>query len=222
MTQLPVDAAPLPIPDALVNLLERNGRWSSDIKAIGPDFFHNSANRTQEPKVLWIGCSDSRVPEGVVCDVLPGVLFTTRNIANQFKLNDDSANSVLTYAVHLKIEHVVLVGHTKCGGVEAALKYVRGIPQDPLPPSLLRWLQPLITLAQRYKAQPPNFDDAVELLVHDNIIAQYNNLLASQALHNQGVQISGPITIHGWLYDLAEGRLSQVISSYVGLEGVQD
>lgn len=72
----------------------------------------------------------------------------------------------------LTLNIVVLVGHTKCGGVEAALKYVRGIPQDPLPPSLLRWLQPLITLAQRYKAQPPNFDDAVELLVHDNIIAQ--------------------------------------------------
>lgn len=67
---------------------------------------------------------------------------------------------------------VVVVGHSKCGGAEAALKYVRGIPQDPLPPALLEWLQPLINLAQKYRFLPTNFDHALNDLIRDNIVQQ--------------------------------------------------
>ncbi|KZT34741.1 carbonic anhydrase [Sistotremastrum suecicum HHB10207 ss-3] len=215
----PWPPAPGTIPPALQKLLDRNERWSEDIKAIGPKFFYESANRTQQPKVLWIGCSDSRVPEGVVCDVLPGVLFTTRNIANQFKPEDISVQAVLTYAVHLEIEHVVVVGHSKCGGAEAALKYVRGIPQDPLPPALFEWLQPLINLAQKYRFLPTNFDHALNDLIRDNIVQQHDNVLRSKALRNEGVKIKQPITVHCWLYDLEEGVLSEIASRFIGLEG---
>ena len=57
-------------------------------------------------KVLWVGCADSRVPESVILACKPGDVFVHRNIANQFHIDDDSALSVLAFAIEeLGIEH---------------------------------------------------------------------------------------------------------------------
>ena len=80
------------------DLLQRNATWSDTLHASEPDLL-KSLEAGQAPKVLWIGCSDSRLPESVVCCAKPGEIFVTRNIANQFNTKDDSVVSVLTYGV---------------------------------------------------------------------------------------------------------------------------
>merc|ERR1712157_133958 len=80
------------------DLLQKNQSWSATFAATKPELAKQLA-QTQTPKILWIGCADSRVPESVVCDANPGDIFVTRNIANQFRLDDDNALSVLTFAV---------------------------------------------------------------------------------------------------------------------------
>jgi carbonic anhydrase len=86
-------------------LLNANEEWAQSVIKDTPDFFTQSATG-QNPKVLWIGCSDSRVPESVITASRPGDIFVHRNIANQFHLDDDSALSVLTYAVKVVgVEH---------------------------------------------------------------------------------------------------------------------
>lgn len=124
--QLPMSTDPV-----IAQLLAANNEWRNAVHHASSDFFEKSA-KDQSPKVLWIGCADSRVPESVVVAAKPGDLFVHRNIAkyvsrhhfrfpsseildsatnqcflrSQFHPNDDSALSVLTYAVeHLNIQH---------------------------------------------------------------------------------------------------------------------
>jgi len=89
----------------LNRLLSSNAQWADDVEKAEPTFFKNTL-KGQQPKILWLGCADSRVPESVIMACRPGDIFVHRNIANQFHLTDDSAQSVLAYAIgELKIEH---------------------------------------------------------------------------------------------------------------------
>lgn len=81
------------------DLFAGNAAWAAGVQAEHPDFLSNLA-KAQAPPLVWIGCGDSRVPESVVLDVLPGQVFTTRNIANQFHDDDDTTKAVLEYGVH--------------------------------------------------------------------------------------------------------------------------
>jgi hypothetical protein len=86
-------------------LLARNTEWCEDKSVTDAELLKQNA-LGQNPSILWIGCSDSRVPESVVAKCNPGDIFTHRNIAGQFSETDDSAMSVLTYAVEaLGVEH---------------------------------------------------------------------------------------------------------------------
>src|SRR5882757_6843176 len=102
-------------------LLERNRAWAEKIKAEEPDFFAQLA-AAQQPKYLWIGCADSRVPANEILGLIPGEIFVHRNIANVVVHTDLNCLSVLQFAVDLlKVEHVLVVGHYGCAGVAAAL-----------------------------------------------------------------------------------------------------
>ncbi|KAI8996231.1 carbonic anhydrase [Trametes punicea] len=185
----------------LARLLSNNAQWAEDVEKAEPGFFAHSA-QGQSPKVLWIGCSDSRVPESVVTASRPGDIFVHRNIANQFHPDDDSALSVLTYAVaHVGVQHVILVGHTNCGGAQACHAAAHApMPAAPSAPkdALGRWLAPLTELAREY--------DDLTALVEANVRAQVANIAATdvvRAAWDQGKDVQ----VHGWVYELETGRL---------------
>jgi len=91
-------------------LLERNGKWA-DRQAVENPLLFPSLAHSQHPQILWIGCSDSRVPETTVLDVLPGDLFVHRNIANVVSAGDMSVLSVVQFAVEvLGVNHIVVCG----------------------------------------------------------------------------------------------------------------
>jgi carbonic anhydrase len=95
-------------------LLERNGSWAERQERVNPLLFPSLA-RSQHPHVLWIGCSDSRVPETTVLDLLPGDLFVHRNIANVVSAGDMSVLSVVQFAVEmLGVSHIVVCGMPFC------------------------------------------------------------------------------------------------------------
>ena len=102
-------------------LLVANVAWAHDTAERNPEFFRDLA-RGQNPHVLWIGCSDSRVPAETITHCEPGDLFVHRNIANLFHSDDDNSASVLEYAVRvLKVGHVIVCGHYGCSGVRSAM-----------------------------------------------------------------------------------------------------
>src|SRR5688500_6752915 len=103
------------------NLLTGNKKWVAEKLRQDPQFFER-LSKGQSPEVLWIGCSDSRVPANEITGTNPGEIFVHRNIANMVVHSDMNLLSVLDYAVNiLKVKHVIVCGHYGCGGVKAAM-----------------------------------------------------------------------------------------------------
>ncbi|HDR9114979.1 TPA: carbonic anhydrase, partial [Burkholderia territorii] len=97
------------------SMLVANIAWARETHEHTPGFFEALA-RGQNPRVLWIGCADSRVPAETITHCAPGELFVHRNIANLFHPDDDNSASVLEYAVRvLEVDHVIVCGHYGCG-----------------------------------------------------------------------------------------------------------
>ncbi|KAH8987983.1 carbonic anhydrase [Lactarius hatsudake] len=162
----------------LAKIFSANAQWAEAVNTADPDFFRLSA-KGQTPKVLWLGCSDSRVPESVITASRPGDIFVHRNIANQIHPDDASALAAITYAVaHVHVEHtcvshkVLVVGHTRCGGADAALKAVAGT-LGTVEPVLERWLTPLIELASKLDSEASS--DPLTRLVEESVRVQVEN-----------------------------------------------
>lgn len=202
MSQLPLNAAE--------DLINANEEWAQSIIRDNPDFFKDSAANPQTPKVLWIGCSDSRVPAAVVTASMPGDIFAHTNIANQFHSFDDNANSVLSYAVDpVGVEHVVLVGHSGCGGVKAAIDAAAKGPVEPHNP-LTRWLNPLIRLVRTLDLRGLPENEVVDKVVEANIFRQVDNICNSEPIVTAWAA-GNNVFVHGWVYDLATGRIRELV-----------
>ena len=106
----------------LADLFERNRAWAAEKQVRQPGFFTRLAQQ-QSPKYMWIGCADSRVPANEIVNLDPGEVFVHRNVANVVVHSDLNALSTIQFAVeHLKVEHIVIVGHYGCAGVRAVAK----------------------------------------------------------------------------------------------------
>ncbi|CAG4888856.1 carbonic anhydrase [Paraburkholderia saeva] len=189
-------------------MLAANVEWAEETITRDPQFF-KELSQGQSPQVLWIGCSDSRVPAETITHCQPGDLFVHRNIANLFPPDDDNCSSVLEYAVRvLKVGHVIVCGHYGCGGVRAAL-----LPPLPELPHVNRRIAPLCALAHTHRdelgAHPT--DDA-----RINRLAELNVLEQVQRLRNTAiVRDSQPAPlVHGWIFSLDDGRIKVVASGY--------
>eukprot|EP01013_Petalomonas_cantuscygni_P008197 TRINITY_DN20916_c0_g1_i1.p1 TRINITY_DN20916_c0_g1~~TRINITY_DN20916_c0_g1_i1.p1 ORF type:complete len:281 (-),score=52.70 TRINITY_DN20916_c0_g1_i1:374-1216(-) len=190
-------------------LLEGNRSFVADKLAGDPKYFSERASRSQRPRFLWIGCSDSRVPAETLCGVEPGDMFVSRNIANQIIATDMSMMSVLEYAVNfLKVEHIIVCGHYGCGGLKAAL--------SPMDLSLIqRWLTPLRDIVRQHDAELfaiQDNDARLRRLVELNVQEQVLNILKcnfiqdarARSQHSNGKRAP---RIHGMVYDLGSGHL---------------
>ncbi len=152
--------------------------------------------------MLWIGCSDSRVPGNESIGLMPGEIFFHRNIANQVQMVDFNGLAVLQYAVEwLKVRHVIVCGHYGCGGVKTALK------QNELG-LLSNWLFSVGELMQRNSTQLDALDrnDRINALCELNVIEQVRNLCRSPIVL-QAWRRGQEMSVHGWIYNLEDGLL---------------
>ncbi|KAF8163448.1 carbonic anhydrase [Crassisporium funariophilum] len=202
-------------------MLTANAQWAEDVAKAEPGFFEQSA-KGQTPHTLWIGCADSRVPDSVITGARPGEIFVHRNIANQLRLNDDNVLSVLRYAVdYLGVEHVVIVGHTECGGAAACLGAAQSpsfsldgpittVSTLPADSALNRWLEPLTRLAASLQLSSTPHEEALPLVVEENVKAQVENLANTITISeawSKGSRKGQDVWIHGWVYELSTGKL---------------
>ncbi|KAK0210840.1 carbonic anhydrase [Desarmillaria ectypa] len=224
----------------IARLFASNAQWAADVDQAEPEFFTELAQGQSPPvcfqrrpqnmllilslsQILWIGCADSRVPESVITGSRPGTIFVLRNIANQFHLDDDSALSALAYAVdHLGVEHVVVVGHSECGGASAcfsaAPSYTSGEPCATvagLSPeeAINKWLYPVTALAASLHLSSAPKEEALPILIEENVRMQVDNLSQASTIINAWKNKSGKgkdVYIHGWVFDLASGRLKDL------------
>ncbi|MBL7735397.1 MAG: carbonate dehydratase [Chitinophagaceae bacterium] len=186
-------------------LFEGNKKWSDDMKKRDPLFFEKNS-KEQKPPVLWIGCSDSRVPANEVTGTLPGEIFVHRNIANMVIHTDLSMLSVLDYSVNvLGVTDVIVCGHYGCGGVNAALSsQPMGLVEN-----WLRNIKDVYRLHQRELDFIKDIEKRAERLVELNVLEQVFNLTKTsiiQSAWNKGKKLS----VHGLIYDLKTGLLTDL------------
>lgn len=182
------------------DLLDNNRRWSQAIRARDPEFFLRLSQQ-QAPKYLWIGCSDSRVPANQIVDLPPGEVFVHRNIANVVVHTDLNCLSAMQYAVDmLKVEHIMIVGHYGCGGVQAVLEGQRlGLADN--------WLRHVGDVMHKHATALARLaDDSARhaRLCELNVIEQVTNVCQTTIV--QGAWERGQaLAVHGWCYGLADG-----------------
>jgi carbonic anhydrase len=154
---------------------------------------------------MWIGCSDSRVPANQITGLAPGEVFVHRNVANVVVPTDLNCLSTIQYAVDmLKVEHLMVVGHYGCGGVQAALSNVRvGLADN--------WLRHIKDVRDRHAALIERTPCAqrLDVLCELNVIEQVMNVAQSTVVQDAWAR-GQDLTLHGWIYGLRDGLLQDL------------
>lgn len=197
--------------EILEKLMANNRAWAAQVERENPGFFQR-LSKQQTPRVLWIGCSDSRVPGNESIGVMPGEVFFHRNVANQLQMVDFNGLSVLQYAVEwLRVRHIIVCGHYGCGGVKTALK------QNELG-LLNNWLYGVGELSRTHKERLdalPDRNHRIDALCELNVIEQVRNVCRSPILL-QAWRRGQDVSVHGWIYDLSKGLLRDLDATVDG------
>lgn len=186
-------------------LFENNRNWVKERLQADPEYFEKMA-QGQSPKYLFIGCSDSRIPESVIAGTNPGEMFVHRNIANLVIHTDMNLMSVLQYSVDvLKVEHVIVCGHYGCGGVKAAI--------DSTDQGLIdKWLTNIKDVYRIYYNELEGIKDDLDRhkrLVELNVREQVYHLCMTGTIQGAWAKGERP-QVHGWVYDIHEGLLKDL------------
>lgn len=187
------------------HLIEKNREWARRISADNPDFFPALA-RQQKPDLLWIGCSDSRVPANEIVDLPPGAVFVHRNISNVVVASDLNCLSTIQFAVDLlKVRHIIVTGHYGCGGVTAALNDQRIGLAD-------HWIAHVREVYSRHEdilLAEPDAERRLRLLCELNVLEQVLNTSRLPTVLDAWAR-GQTLCIHGWCYGLEDGLVNDL------------
>jgi len=186
----------------LEECFEANRRWAKSSLAKDPEFFAR-LEAVQNPDLLWIGCSDSRVPANTIIGRTSGEVFVHRNVANLVEHTDVNCLSVLQFAVDvLKVRHVIVCGHYGCGGVRAAMdRQTHGLIDN--------WLRHVQDVRERHERQLDELkaDEAqIDRLCELNVVDQVRNVCSTTIVQEAWTR-GQAVAIHGWIYDIHDGLL---------------
>lgn len=190
-------------------LFEKNKKWANDTRKEDPQFFNKLAG-LQEPKFMWIGCSDSRVPATQISGLFPGEMFVHRNVANIVVHTDLNCLSVLQYAIEiLKVEHIIVCGHYGCGGVKAVFNRDKlGLADN--------WLKHVHDVQEKHSVELGKIEDEeqrFQRLCELNVLEQANNVCETTIVQDAWER-SQNVSVHAIVYDLHDGLLKRLWSRH--------
>ena len=191
--------------DFYKKILDNNKLWVEKALAQDPNYFQDLA-KGQTPPLLWIGCSDSRVPANEITGTKPGEVFVHRNIANMVVHIDMNLLSVLSYAVEvLKVKHIIVCGHYGCGGVIAAM----GNKQYGLIDNWLRHIKDVYRFNALELDAIQDETERARRFVEVNVMEQVRDLSKTSIVQNAWNN-DQPLHVHGWVYDLNDGLIKDL------------
>ena len=197
----------------LEHLKANNRAWADRKVSVDPGFFSRLEHQ-QTPEYLWIGCSDSRVPANEIVGLDSGEIFVHRNVANLAPPQDANYLSVLQFAVDvLKVKHILVVGHYGCGGVAAAVDGKRRGLVD-------HWLHPIREVAHDHRQALEAITDQsarLDRLCELSVLRQVRNV-ASDVFVQDAWARGQSIQVHGWVYSIANGLITDLGATISGLE----
>lgn len=185
----------------LNHLLKQNRDWAARVVSDDPEFFARLA-KIQDPKYLWIGCSDSRVPANQITGMEPGEVFVHRNVANVVVPTDLNCLSTIQFAVDLlHVEHIIVCGHYGCGGIQTTIDGRRiGLADN--------WLRHVGDVMDKHQKRLNQLDASqrASALCELNVIEQALNVCQSTVMQDAW-QRGQSVQVHSWIYALKDGRL---------------
>jgi carbonic anhydrase len=191
--------------DGLKTLLDNNRAWAAEVTRQDPQFFKRLSEQ-QNPRYLWIGCSDSRVPANQITGLLPGEMFVHRNVANLVIHADLNCLSTIQFAVDvLHVEHIIVCGHYGCGGVLAALR-------DDKMGLVDNWLRHVQDVRSKHDAEIQRLPDEGSKhrrLCELNVLEQMVNVEKTTIVNDARAR-GQEVAVHAWIYDLADGVIREV------------
>ena len=197
--------------EAYKKLLKNNSEWAAAQLREDPQYFQRLVD-LQTPEILWIGCSDSRVPADRITGTHPGEIFVHRNISNLVVPTDFNLLSVLQFAVEiLKVRHIIVCGHHNCGGVAAAMSHQSYGLMD-------QWIWNIKNVYRMHREEieaMPTYEEKHSLLTKLNVKEQVMNLAKTSIIQNAWKQHEIP-HLHGWVYDLRDGIIHPVFEMEAG------
>jgi carbonic anhydrase len=198
----------------LSDLLRNNRRWAHDLEVRTPGFFTNLL-ALQAPQYLWIGCADSRVPANDLVALLPGELFVHRNVANVVVHSDLNCLSVIQFATDvLKVKHIIVVGHSRCGGVSAAMNDQSiGLADN--------WIRHVKDVRNRHRVwlETVSEERRVDALCELNVVEQALNVCQTTVVEDAWAR-GQQVAVHGWVYGLHDGLLEDLTMTVSAPDGV--
>ena len=199
--------------EAYKRLLNNNKEWASAQLKEDPEYFTRLSG-LQAPEILWIGCSDSRVPADRITGTHPGEIFVHRNISNMVVPTDLNLLSVLQFAVeNLKVRHVIVCGHHNCGGIAAAMSNKSYGLID-------QWVWNIKNVYRMHRDEIDacaTHEEKHNLLTELNVKEQVMNLAKTSIIQKAWKQNQLP-HLHGWVYDLRDGIINPVFEMAAGTE----
>jgi carbonic anhydrase len=202
------------MPNSLNDLFAHNRAWAAQTERDRPGFF-TSLVKQQTPKYMWIGCSDSRVPANQITGLEPGEVFVHRNVANIVVHSDLNALSSIQFAVErLKVEHIMVVGHYGCSGVQAALEGARiGLADN--------WIRHIQDVRDRHRALLESLPEAVRAnaLCELNVVEQVVNVCVSTVMLDAWGR-GQKVRIHGWAFGVHDGLLNDLGMTVSGTDAL--
>ncbi len=203
--------------DFYKKILDNNKQWVEDQLKLDPNYFKD-LSQGQNPPLLWIGCSDSRVPANEIIGAKPGEVFVHRNIANMVVHSDMNMLSVLDYAVNaLKIKHVIVCGHYGCGGIRAAMNNTSiGIIDN-----WIRHIKDVYRLHHHELNAIENENDRFNRFVEVNVIEQVCDL-AKTSIVQSAWKSGQELSLHGWVYGLNSGFVTDLNVNFSSNKDLDD
>jgi len=194
------------------HLLEGNELFRKSHFQQNKDRLLKLAQHGQNPKILFIGCADSRVIPSMITSAAPGDLFVLRNVGNfvaPYKPSDDyhATAAGIEYAVNaLGVSDIIVCGHTRCGAIAAVLNGVG--PNKSQFVHARTWL----TLGERAKrmaltalGRDADRGELLTLTEQLSVVTQLDHLITYPYV-NDGV-VEGRLHLHGWMYDIETGAI---------------
>ncbi|WP_045387868.1 carbonic anhydrase [Falsirhodobacter sp. alg1] len=202
------DARPLPS-----YLIQRFHGWRATIFQSNNAWYRRLATEGQHPRAMVIACCDSRVDVAAIFGADSGELFIHRNVANlvpPFNPDNDyhGTSAAVEYAVtSLKVAHLVVLGHSHCGGVKGCHDMCEGnAPELEAATSFVgRWMEILRPGYERVKAK--GVSNPMRELENEAILTSLENLMTFPFVR-EAVE-SGVLSLHGCWNDIGEGGLEQ-------------
>ncbi|KAB2850393.1 MAG: carbonic anhydrase [Hyphomicrobiaceae bacterium] len=169
------------------------------------EFLRALTSGEHSPRMLWIGCSDARVIPNEIVSAEAGELFVIRNVGNVVppsQSGDASVGAAIEFAVmHLKVDDIVVCGHTGCGGVAALGEMVNGA----VAPHFQAWVGHARACHDLVRAQGVPEAERLDAAIRANVQFQIDHLLTYDCVR-KGVE-KEKIRLHAWVYDVSHGEI---------------